>query len=474
MAYRYGDRKQRILFPQSIDEYIPEDAPVRAYDVFVNTLDVAELGIQIEHHKVGCPQYDPKIMLKLLLYGYSYGVRSSRKLERETHYNLSFIWLTAGLKPDHKTIAEFRRNNKSALKKVLRQCARLCVKLDLIEGNTLFVDGTKIRANASTRNTWTKEKCAKYLAKIDKRINDILSECDAADEREAGRLSLVKMKGELKNSELLKSKVENILKELKTEEKKSINTTDPECTRFSSKQGYHACYNVQSVVDEKHGLIVSSDVVNENNDLRQFARQIEQAHETLDKKCNVACSDSGYADIDELEKIDNEDIKVIVPSMKQASGKEPKPFDKSNFKYDRNGDSYTCPAGQVLRYRSTDVERRRKVYQIKGSVCKQCRHFGVCTRWHVGRKVTRLLKEELKEKLHAQYEQPDSQDIYALRKQKVELPFGHIKYNLKADTFLLRGLEGVKAEAAILASCFNIARMMSIMGVLGLIAKLGS
>ena len=114
MAYRHGDRRQKILFPQSIDEYIPQDAPVRAYDVFVDSLDFEHLGIQIEPCKVGCPQYDPKIMLKLLVYGYSYGVRSSRKLERETHYNLSFIWLTGGMKPDHKTIAEFRRNNKAA------------------------------------------------------------------------------------------------------------------------------------------------------------------------------------------------------------------------------------------------------------------------------------------------------------------------------------------------------------------------
>ncbi|MFB0552214.1 MAG: IS1182 family transposase [Phycisphaerae bacterium] len=474
MAYRYGDRKQRILFPQSVDEYIPKEAPVRAYDLFVDLLDLDELGIELDPHKVGCPQYDPKVMLKLLVYGYSYGVRSSRKLQREAHYNLSFIWLTSGLKPDHKTIAEFRRNNKSALKKVLRQCARLCVKLDLIEGNTLFVDGTKIRANASTRNTWTKNRCDRYLAKIDKRINDILSECDAADETEAGRPSLVRMKEELKNSELLKSKVENILKELKNEQNKSINTTDPECTRFSSKQGYRACYNVQSVVDQKHGLIVSSDVVNENNDLRQFAKQIEQANETLQSHCQTACADSGYSDFDELERIDEQDIKVVVPSQTQASGKEPKPFDKGNFKYDLDSDSYICPAGHILRCRSTDVDRRRKVYQIKGSVCKQCRHFGVCTKSRIGRKVTRLLKEELKEKLHSQYEQPDSQDIYALRKQKVELPFGHIKYNLKADTFLLRGLEGVKAETSILASCFNIARMVSIMGVLGLIAKLGS
>jgi len=474
MAYRYGDRKQKIFFPQSIDEYIPEDAPVRAYDVFVDSLDLVELGIVIEPHKVGCPQYDPNIMLKLLLYGYSYGVRSSRKLERETHYNLSFIWLTSGLKPDHKTIAEFRRNNKSALKKVLRQCARLCVKLDLIEGNTLFVDGTKIRANASTRNTWTKKKCDKYLARIDKRIKEILSECDAADQKEKGHPSLVKMKEELKNSEQLKSKVENILNEFKAEEKKSTNTTDPECTRFSSKQGYRACYNAQSVVDEKHGLIVSSDVVNENNDLHQFAGQIKQAHETLEKKCQTACADSGYSDIDELDKVGRQDIKVVVPSPRQARRKETGPFDKYNFKYDPDNDYYICPEGHILTYRRTEIEKRRKAYRIKGSVCKQCCHFGVCTKSKFGRKVTRLIKEELREKLQVQYEQPESQSIYALRKQKVELPFGHIKYNLKVDTFLLRGLEGVKAEASILSSCFNIARMISIIGVQGLLVKLAN
>ena len=116
MAYRYGDRQQRIFFPQSVDEYIPADAPVRAYDVIVDSLDFDALGIEVNSHKVGCPQYDPIVMLKLLVYGYSYGIRSSRKLERETHYNLSFIWLAGGLKPDHKTIAEFRRKNKSVLK----------------------------------------------------------------------------------------------------------------------------------------------------------------------------------------------------------------------------------------------------------------------------------------------------------------------------------------------------------------------
>ena len=475
MAYRYGDRKQRTLFPQSIDEYIPEDAPVRAYDVFVDSLDFDQLGIALEPHKVGCPQYDPKIMLKLLLYGYSYGVRSSRKLEREAHYNLSFIWLTGGLKPDHKTIAEFRKNNKASLRKVLKQCARLCVKLDLIEGNTLFVDGTKIRANASIKNSWTKERCSRHLKKIDKRIKEILSECDTADRKERDQASLVKMKEELKDQDALKSKVENILNELKAEDKKSTNSTDPDCKVMRSVQGSHSAYNVQSVVDEKHGLIVSSDVVNENNDLHQFAEQVEQANGTLGKKCQTACGDAGYADVNELEKIDSQGVKVIVPSAKQAEKVERSdPFDKAHFKYDKANDCYICPEDKVLGYSHTETQKRKRTYRTGVSVCRKCKFFKNCTTNQKGRTITRLLHEELKEKLEDQYEQPQCQEVYKLRKQKVELPFGHIKHNLKVDSFLLRGLDGVKAEASILASCFNIVRMISIIGVSGLIDKLPS
>jgi len=358
------------------------------------------------------------------------------------------------------------------LKKVLRQCARLCVKLDLIEGNTLFVDGTKIRANASIKNSWTKERCNRHLKRIDKRIEEILSECESADEEEKDRPSLVKMNEELKDQEVLRSKVKDILSELKNEQKSSTNTTDPDCTKTHSRQGSHAGYNVQSVVDDKHGLIVSCDVVNENTDIHQFAEQIEQANDTLERKCKTACADAGYADIDELEKIDRQNIKVVVPSVKQVCSREPGAFDKSHFQYDPVGDCYTCPQGHILKYSYTNTVKRTKVYRAGGSICRRCCHFSKCTKHPRGRTVTRLLKEELVQKLEAQYEQPESQKIYELRKQKVELPFGHMKHNLKVNGFLLRGMEGVKAEASVLSSCFNIARMISIIGVSGLVAKL--
>jgi transposase len=174
------------LLPPSIEEYVNPADPVRAYNAFVDSLNLAELGIIEDEHKVGNSEYHPKVMIKLLVYGYSYGLRSSRKLEMATYHNLAFIWLMGGMKPDHKTIARFRKNNRDALKNILipPMAGRLCIGLGLIEGNTLFVDGTKIRANASIGHTWTPGKCERYLKKVDQHIESILSECDTIDEQE--------------------------------------------------------------------------------------------------------------------------------------------------------------------------------------------------------------------------------------------------------------------------------------------------
>jgi transposase len=472
MTYRYGNRDQQTFLPPSIEDYVSDDAPVRAYDAMIEAMDLAAMGFVIDYHRVGNCQYDPKVMLKLLVYGYSYGIRSSRKLERECHYNLSFIWLTGGLKPDHKTIAEFRRNNKAALSNVLKQCVRFCIKLGLIEGNTLFVDGSKVRASASINSSWNEEKCSRHFEKIDNRIAQILSECEQADQSEA-EVSLVKMKKELADTHKLRARVVSILNTLKAEDKKTINSTDPDCVKIHGRQGSHAGYNAQVVVDERHGLIVSSDVVNENNDLHQFADQIEKAHKILGKQCSTACADAGYAAVNELEKIDSQGVKVIVPSAKQAAKIERSDaFDKSHFKYDKASDSYICPEGKALGYSHTELRNGKRRYRADVSACRKCRFWKKCTTNPRGRTIVRLLHEQLKEKLEVQYEQHQSQDIYRLRKQKVELPFGHIKHNLKVSGFLLRGLGGVKAEMSILSSCFNIARMISLIGVCRLIAMI--
>jgi len=473
MAYRCGNREQFGLFPSSIEEYVGKADAVRVYDAFVESLDFGELGIDLDEHQVGNPEYDPKGMLKLLVYGYSYGLKGSRKLEQACYHNLSFMWLMGGLKPDHKTISEFRRQHKKALKQVLKQCVRLSMKLNLIGGNVLFVDGTKIRANAARGKTHDRGHYEKMLKELDARIDQLVEECEWIDQQEEGLPSAVAMSKELSQAEGLKKKVEQALEALKESGQEKINFTDPDCALMHSVQGSHASYNVQSVVDDTHGLIVHAQAVSETSDVNQFAEQIEQAQEVLNKPCEVACADAGYADTNELKKIDDQRIKVVVPSQRQAlHQKEEKPFSKNQFRYDKETDCYLCPEGKTLLYECTDEKRGKKYYRIsKPSVCLGCVHFGQCTSNKKGRRIMRLVLEDLREKLEAQYQA--SPEIYARRKTRSEHPFGHIKRNLKTDSFMLRGKDGVQAETSLLATCFDLRRMMTILGISPLLEKLG-
>ena len=473
MAFRYGNRKQMTLLPKSIEEYVSPDCPVRAYDEFVDALDFQDLGIVLHPSKVGNSQYHPKAMMKLLVYSYSYGIKSSRKIERELHNNLTYIWLMGGLKPDHKTIAEFRRKNKKALGKVLKQCARLCIQLDLIAGNVLFVDGTKIRANAARSATHDKAYYEQHLATIDKRIDKLLEECEAIDDEEQHQGCYVSMKKELTKAETLRTTIKGVLEAFKETDREKLNQSDPDCAVMHSRQGSHASYNVQSVVDEKEGLIVQAEAVSEPSDYNQFSRQIEQTHEVTEKPCKVACADAGYADTDDLEKVDSQGIRVIVPSQRQALHEEEKPFSKSSFTYDTDKDCYWCPEGQMLKLEWIDKKTGKRHYRITTrNLCHTCKQYGICTKAQNGRKIVRLANEELKEKLEAEYRDVESQAIYRRRKSLVEHPFGHIKRNLKTDGFLLRGRSGVQAETSILCTCFNISRMITLFGVEGLIKRL--
>lgn len=473
MAYRCGNRYQMDLLPPSIEEYVADNDPVRVYDAFVEALDFHELGININPHKVGNAEYDPRSMVKLLVYGYSYGVKSSRKLERECYHNIAFIWLMGGLKPDHKTIAEFRRRNKKTLKKVLRHCAQVCIKLKLITGNILFVDGTKIRANAARHRTHDRAYYEKLLVNIDRRIEKLLEDCEFTDRLEKESGSFVAMDKELAKTQDLKGRIKQVLDAFQANNRKLVNQTDPSCAIMRSVQGSHASYNVQSVVDDKHGLIVQADAVSDTSDVNQFARQIEQANELFEKPCDAACADAGYADTDELEKIDKQGIKVIVPSQRQALHRKESPFSKSHFTYDKERDCYFCPEEHRLSYKGTDKNTGKRHYQITDKQqCHSCKHYGQCTSAKRGRKIIRLENEDTKERLEAQYEEAESREIYARRKTRVEHPFGHIKRNLKTDAFLLRGRDGVQAETSLLATCFNVARMITIFGVGTLLEKL--
>ena len=262
-------------------------------------------------------------------------------------------------------------------------------------------------------------------------------------------------------------KVEEILNELKDTNKKSYNTTDPDSAKLHGVHGTFTGYNVQSVVDEKHGLIVSLDATSQSNDYNQLMPQLEEANKVLGKKCKVVCADTGYASIDDLVKVDESGIKVIVPSARQttAEKREPLKYAHVNFKYDPSNDCYTCPEGQKLTKSYVNSTRKSIRYKAEKTVCHACQFLSQCTPSKQGRIIERPFNQKIKEKLEAQYLEPENQAIYKLRKQKVELPFAHIKTNLKLDSFLLRGKNKVHAEISILAACFNITRMMNILGI---------
>jgi transposase len=474
MAFRSPERYQQMFLPPSIDEYVAPDDPVRAYDAFVDTMDWRTLGIVADEHQAGCPAYHPNVMLKILVYGYSYGIRSSRKLERALYHNLSFIWIAGGLQPDFKTICRFRCDHRAALKKVIKHCAQLCIKLDMIAGNTLFVDGSKFRANAGIGHSGTAEQCDERLKEIDQRIDELLAECERVDTQEAQADSMVHLKEELAQQKRRKQRIEAAAEQLKAQGLKQVNTTDPDCAVMRSRQGCHAAVNGQIVTDDQHGLIVSSDVVKENNDRKQFTEQIEAAKAIIGKTPEVAAADSGYYSGKELETMAAVATTVLVPVRGQVHPSKDKPFAKAHFTYVAQDNVYVCPAGHRLTCRRTCEKRRWREYQLDGVTCCACEHYSDCTRGRNGRKIVRYFNEDLRDQFRRQFEAPANREIYKRRKQTVELTFGHFKRNLGAGHFLLRGLAGMRAELSLLASSFNVARLIGLLGVPGLIAKLSA
>ncbi len=386
---------------------------MRVYDAFVEALNFSELGIVVNREKAGAKEYPPNVLLKIIIYGYSYGIRSSRKLERACHHNLSFIWLTGDLKPDYRTIGRFRKENKAAIKQVLKQNAKLCIELGLIEGNSLFIDGSKFRANAGISNSWDKKRCEKYLKKAEENIERLMDEAEQLDKFEDESGSLVKLEEELLKQNEVQKKIKEIATTIEKTGQTSINTTDEGSVKAKGRQGTHASYNAQIVVDEKHGLILNTEVVSQNNDKNQLSGQLTQLIEVLEKEPESVTGDSGYHSLVDVEKVP-EGIKVVVPSQHQTQKERKpdgiKPFSKEEFKYDITSDEYICPAGERLKNRGSSAGKPRETtYRVSGKACSSCVNFGVCTKSKGGRTIVRMKEEELRLELEDIYNSEDGQ-----------------------------------------------------------------
>jgi len=461
MAYRIADRGQTTFLPPSVEDYINLDDQVRAYDAFVEALDFGELGIVLIPGG-NADEYYPKMLMKVLVFGYAYGIRSSRKLERACYHNLAFIWLTGGLKPDFRTIGRFRRQHREALKKVLRQCVRMCINLELVEGNALFIDGSGIRANAGIKNNWDTLRCKRHIHNLNERIEQLVNDNAHDDLQEEQQENLIQLKKELRDKEKLKAAVKIFAQETG---RSKFNTTDPDSVTVKCRQGVHAGYKAQVVADGKHGLVVTAEAVSHNSDVNQLSGQVKQANDVLDKKPVSVCADAGYYSLNDLIKVDS-DIQLVVPSrktMSQERGHKTNPFDKDSFTYDETKDEYICPQGKSLRFVGTHKKGQR-AYRISDESCRTCVHFGVCTTNSAGRSIDRMEHEALQQRLSTVYKSPPGKAIYRIRKQVIELIFGHFKFNLGASQLLLRGRSGANAELAVLSTGFNIVRMITILG----------
>lgn len=470
MGYVEGaSREQVVMFPEVLDDYVSGENPVRFVEAWVNQLPLGELGFsKAEPGELGRPAYDPRDLLKLYIYGYVNEIRSSRKLERESKRNLELMWLLRKLSPDHKTIAEFRKDNRKALREVFRGFTRLCRELNLYGRELVGIDGSKFRAvNGKDRN-FTEAKLKHRLQWIEKKIEkylQALQEEDAAEEQPS-EVSAAELQAKIKELQGQQAVYEGLQQQMAERGEKQISLTDKEARLMKGRQGQHVSYNVQVAVDSKHKLIADFAVTNEENDVNCLAAVAQSAKQELAAEQLQVCVDRGYYNTAQIEECEEAKIEVYMerPQPRQVAGI----FPLEMFSYDEEHDQYECPAGQRLSFRVLDKDRRLRCYWT--DACRSCPLKSQCTTGKGPRKIKRPLGQAAAERMFKRVAQHP--EVLKLRKQLVEHPFGTIKRWMGQDYFLMRGKEKVSGETSLTLLAYNLKRAIKLEGVEKLIACL--
>ena len=460
---RGPSRAEVQLLPACLDDYVGADCAARFIEAFVEGLDFGALGFQhAQPAKTGRPAYHPADLLKLYLYGYLNRIRSSRRLEAEAKRNLELIWLMRGLQPDFKTIADFRKDNRKAFKPLFKQFNLLCRKLDLFGAELVAVDGSKFKASNNSRRHYTPEKLQELIQRIESRIDDYLRELDGQDAQSQGVPATPKAQQLQDKVALLKERkgsYDELLGELRQTQQREISLTDGQARKMKGPQGYVIGYNVQVAVDAKQGLIVAEEVVQAKNDLQQLAALAVAAKEQLGVEKLQAVADTGYHSADELERCEQAGVETFVPTDRTKSGKL---FPKEKFRYESASDCYRCPAGKVLTRQGKDRNHgKERFLYFNRAACQSCELRAQCTKrqWRV---IARRNNETVVER--AAERASNRADIIARRKEIVEHVYGTLR-NWGHDTFLLRGLEKVRAEFSLSGLVYNLRRVLSLVSL---------
>jgi transposase len=432
MAYIKGHaRNQAMLLPTSVEDYVAADNPVRFIDAFVDDLDLGSAGFQRTQPKAtGRPGYDPADMLKLYLYGYLNRVRSSRRLAAEAGRNLELIWLLRGVRPDFRTIADFRCDNRAAFKAVFRAFVMLCRKLDLFGRELLAVDGTRLKAVNGRARNFSRERLATYLASADARLERYLAELDQIDRGEdtagTGRAEALATKVAKLREQRQASAA--LMDQLEESGEGQISLTDPDARAMVAHGKVTIGYNAQVAVDAKHSLIVEQHVTNACNDMGLLAPTAGAAMKMLGVERIDAVADMGYHKGEDIEACEAAGITPYIPRPNRGINVSNGLFPKERFRYDPVADAYHCPGGQILDTRHSSITRGHVTVQYSSpAACAGCRIKALCTtgRW---RRVNRWEKEHLIERMAARLEKRP--DILVIRRSTVEHPFGTIKQSM--------------------------------------------
>jgi transposase len=457
-------RNQYLLFPPIIEDWIPQTHPARIIDLFVESLDPKSLGVVENNDFTGRPNYSPKLLLKIILYGYSNGERSSRVLERKTYEDIAYIWLTGNLHPDYRTIARFRQNNISALKSLLKETLRLYETVGIDFDGIIFSDGTKVYANANDKNIATPEKIQK-LEKIAEAILNEAKDLDNKEDQAMGDANRKFFKAE-KLAEI-KDKIAKCKEALETGGDK-VSLTDKDAGFMKHiGHGKHLSYNGQLSV-ERNGIIVETDVVTKPSDDGELLKaRVKSAEANLAKEVKKAIADACFFETNAIKGMMNEGKSCIVPKqtdVKRERGKN-KVFDIKDFKYEKERDEYICPGGKRLALRNEKTNRGKEylVYAAKNEECLSCPLSERCYKGKGGSYGRSLMVLKDRDFLEA-YEQVMVRDKGLLeeRKSKIEPVIGFIKSHLRFRRFLLRGLEKVKGEWSLIAVVHNLIKIWRI------------
>jgi len=470
-----ADRGQSTLLPECLDEWIDESNPVRAVDAFVDALDLGKLGFEgVVPEVTGRPSYHPSALLKLYIYGYLNRVQSSRRLEREAGRNLEVIWLLGRLVPDDKTIADFRKDNGSAIRKVCAQFVALCRDMGLLTKASVAIDGSKFKAVNNRDRNFTRAKVERRRAQLEASVARYLSQLDTADLQEPSEALAAKtahLKEKLAKLESEMQRLAAMEKQMLASPDQQISLTDPDSRSMatSGRGSGVVGYNVQVAVETEHHLIVTHEVTNSGSDRAQLANMGRQAREALGVDKLEAVADRGYYNSTEIKACDDAGVAVTLPKPMTSGAKSDGRFGKQDFVYNAAEDVYRCPAGEKLAYRMTTEQDGKMMRRYWTNACPNCLLKSKCTTGNE-RRIPRWEHEHVLEA--AQKRLDENPQAMRARRETVEHPFGTLKMRMGATHFLMKRLPKVATEMALHVLAYNLTRVMNIVGVKPLLAAI--